>query len=227
MEVLEREFVAERCFRIDNQSPGAKLLPIELCSTLALTWHSPSEAEQRQIDRERAGGRIAAELPVEPLRRARIRRRCENARELADYLRAAGKVTDLTYCPGSLYEQAWRARLIAAMRVDLTDATSQTQRIVSVDALRGLAMFLIIGFDGAMGALAEMLRGKGLGAGAVGTFLGTQFSHVPWKVFTSMMSSFRSSFSLLAFLSCFRCWQSRCGLMLRRDLPAYKLDQAA
>jgi hypothetical protein len=74
--------------------------------------------------------------------------------------------------------------------------------------MRGLAMFLIIGFDGAMGALAEMLRGKGLGAGAVGTFLGTQFSHVPWKVFTSMMSSFRSSFSLLAFLSCFRCLRS-------------------
>ena len=32
-----------------------------------------------------------------------------------------------------------------------------------------------------MGALAEMLRVKGLGAGAVGTFLGTQFSHVPWE----------------------------------------------
>jgi hypothetical protein len=43
VEVLEREFVAERCFRIDNQSPGAKLLPIELSSALALTWHSPSE----------------------------------------------------------------------------------------------------------------------------------------------------------------------------------------
>jgi predicted acyltransferase len=26
-----------------------------------------------------------------------------------------------------------------------------------------------------------MLHGKGLGAGAVGTFLGTQFSHVPWE----------------------------------------------
>jgi hypothetical protein len=166
------------------------------------------EAEQRQIDRERAGGRIAAELPVEPLRRARIGRRCANARELADYLRAAGKVTDLTYCPGSLYEQAWRARLIAAMRVDLTDATSQTQRIVSVDALRGLAMFLIIGFDGAMGRSPKCSTAKDLARARSVPFSALNSVMCLGKVFTSMMSSFRSSFSLLAFLSCFRCLRS-------------------
>jgi predicted acyltransferase len=64
--------------------------------------------------------------------------------------------------------------------IDLPSALP-TRRVASVDALRGLAMFLIIGFDGAIGALAEMSRGKGAVVGAVGAFLGTQFSHVAWE----------------------------------------------
>ena len=64
--------------------------------------------------------------------------------------------------------------------VDLPSAL-QKRRVVSVDALRGLNMFLIIGFDGAMGALAEMSRGKGPAVSAIGGFIGDQFTHVDWE----------------------------------------------
>lgn len=57
----------------------------------------------------------------------------------------------------------------------------QPPRVTSVDALRGLNMFWIMGFDGAMEALAEMTDGKGAAVGTVGGFLGTQFGHVPWE----------------------------------------------
>jgi len=57
----------------------------------------------------------------------------------------------------------------------------QPPRVVSVDALRGLNMFWIMGFDGAMEALAQMTDGKGMTIGAVGGFLGMQFGHVPWE----------------------------------------------
>jgi len=57
----------------------------------------------------------------------------------------------------------------------------QQQRVVSVDALRGLNMFCILGFDGAMWALADMTHDKGAVLSAVGGFLGDQFTHVYWK----------------------------------------------
>jgi predicted acyltransferase len=54
-------------------------------------------------------------------------------------------------------------------------------RIASVDALRGLNMFWIMGFDGAMVALAQMSEGKGHLLHAAGGFLGDQFQHVAWE----------------------------------------------
>ncbi|MFY9895567.1 MAG: hypothetical protein WAK63_15715 [Xanthobacteraceae bacterium] len=64
--------------------------------------------------------------------------------------------------------------------VELVSA-QQTQRIVSIDALRGFSMFCIIGLDGAMWGLAEMSQGKGAVASAAGSFLGDQFTHAPWE----------------------------------------------
>ena len=54
-------------------------------------------------------------------------------------------------------------------------------RIASVDALRGLNMFWIMGFDGAMVALAQMSEGKSPLLHAAGGFLGDQFQHVAWE----------------------------------------------
>ncbi len=54
-------------------------------------------------------------------------------------------------------------------------------RIASVDALRGLNMFWIMGFDGAMVALAQMSEGKGPLVHVAGGFLGAQFQHVAWE----------------------------------------------
>jgi len=54
-------------------------------------------------------------------------------------------------------------------------------RINSVDALRGLNMFWIMGFDGAMVAVAQMSEGKGPLLRAAGGFLGAQFQHVAWE----------------------------------------------
>ena len=64
--------------------------------------------------------------------------------------------------------------------VDLPSAV-QKRRVVSVDALRGVNMFLIMGFDGAMGAIAVMSRGKGPAVSAIGSFVGGQFTHVEWE----------------------------------------------
>jgi predicted acyltransferase len=58
-----------------------------------------------------------------------------------------------------------------------------TQRVVSVDALRGFNIFWILGADGAIWALADMTRGKGLILDAIGTTLGTQMTHVAWEGF--------------------------------------------
>jgi predicted acyltransferase len=60
----------------------------------------------------------------------------------------------------------------------------QTQRIVSVDALRGFSIFWIIGGDGAVLALDRMLKDKGPTLSAIGGFLGTQMSHAPWEGLT-------------------------------------------
>lgn len=58
-----------------------------------------------------------------------------------------------------------------------------THRVVSVDALRGFNIFWILGADGAIWALAEMTRGKGVVLEGIGTFLGTQMTHVKWEGF--------------------------------------------
>ncbi len=57
----------------------------------------------------------------------------------------------------------------------------QTGRIVSVDALRGFAMFWIIGGDGAMVSLDQILRERGSVLSAAGGFLGRQFTHNEWE----------------------------------------------
>ena len=57
----------------------------------------------------------------------------------------------------------------------------QTRRVVSIDALRGLNMFCIMGLDGAMWGIAEMSHGKGAVVDAVGSFLGDQFTHAYWE----------------------------------------------
>ncbi len=64
--------------------------------------------------------------------------------------------------------------------VELSSAL-QTRRIVSIDALRGLNMFCIMGLDGAMWDLAEMSHGKGAVVSATGSFLGDQFTHEYWE----------------------------------------------
>jgi len=57
----------------------------------------------------------------------------------------------------------------------------QTRRIVSIDTLRGFSIFWIIGGDGAVLAIDRMLNNKGPTLGAIGGFLRTQMSHVPWE----------------------------------------------
>ena len=64
--------------------------------------------------------------------------------------------------------------------VDISHAL-QPRRIESIDALRGINMFWLMGFDGAMLALAAMTRDKGPALKAVGGFLGHQFTHVDWQ----------------------------------------------
>jgi predicted acyltransferase len=60
---------------------------------------------------------------------------------------------------------------------------AQTQRVVSVDALRGFNFIWILGGDGAIWALAEMLHDKGPVLATIGDFLGKQLNHVPWEGF--------------------------------------------
>jgi predicted acyltransferase len=57
----------------------------------------------------------------------------------------------------------------------------QSGRIASIDALRGVNMFWLIGVDGAMVSLAEMTHDRGPLVSAVGNFLGTQFVHESWE----------------------------------------------
>ena len=59
----------------------------------------------------------------------------------------------------------------------------QTQRVVSLDALRGFNFIWILGGDGAIWALADMTRDKGPMLPAVGGFLGRQLNHVEWDGF--------------------------------------------
>jgi len=59
-----------------------------------------------------------------------------------------------------------------------------TRRIASVDALRGFNIFWILGGDGAIWALDDMLSDKGTIASGIGEFLGKQLHHVAWEGFT-------------------------------------------
>lgn len=69
------------------------------------------------------------------------------------------------------------------MRQLEVQAAAQTQRVVSVDALRGFNIFWILGADAVIWSLNEMLRDKGPVASAVGGFLNTQMTHVAWEGF--------------------------------------------
>jgi len=69
------------------------------------------------------------------------------------------------------------------MELPAASIAARPNRIVSIDALRGFNMFWIIGGDGAILALAEMLRGKGPALDGIGAFLDTQMSHVAWEGF--------------------------------------------
>jgi predicted acyltransferase len=57
----------------------------------------------------------------------------------------------------------------------------QTQRIVSLDALRGFNFVWILGGEGVVLALAAMAKDKGESIEAVGAFLGAQLSHSEWQ----------------------------------------------
>jgi predicted acyltransferase len=67
-----------------------------------------------------------------------------------------------------------------AYQANPPDAT-QPRRIGSIDALRGINMFWLFGVNAAMAALAQMTSGKGPIVSRVGSFLGSQFVHVPWQ----------------------------------------------
>jgi predicted acyltransferase len=62
-------------------------------------------------------------------------------------------------------------------------STPQARRIVSIDVLRGVNIFWIIGGDGLIWSIDQMASGKGPLISAAGKFLGTQFSHVDWEGF--------------------------------------------
>jgi predicted acyltransferase len=59
----------------------------------------------------------------------------------------------------------------------------QTQRVVSLDALRGFNFIWILGGDGAIWAFADMTRDKSPALSTVGGFLGRQLNHVEWDGF--------------------------------------------
>src|SRR5262245_14918437 len=57
----------------------------------------------------------------------------------------------------------------------------QTQRVESVDALRGFSFVWILCGYGAMLAIGEMSRDKGPVVRTVGGFLAEQLTHAPWE----------------------------------------------
>src|ERR1700759_1743255 len=63
------------------------------------------------------------------------------------------------------------------MAAKTSSPTNETQRLTSLDALRGFDMFWILGADSLVGALHEMSRNP------VTNFLDTQLSHVEWEGF--------------------------------------------
>ena len=61
--------------------------------------------------------------------------------------------------------------------------SQQTQRVVSLDALRGFNFIWILGGDGAIWALADMTKDKDPVLRTVGGFLGRELNHVAWEGF--------------------------------------------
>lgn len=61
--------------------------------------------------------------------------------------------------------------------------TVKTQRVASIDALRGFTIFWILGGDGLAWSLQQMSAGKGAAVSAAGNFLGWQLSHAEWEGF--------------------------------------------
>jgi predicted acyltransferase len=59
----------------------------------------------------------------------------------------------------------------------------KTERIISVDALRGFDMVWILGGDGAMWMLEDMTRDKGPVVSGIGSFVAAQLNHAPWEGF--------------------------------------------
>lgn len=68
-----------------------------------------------------------------------------------------------------------------AMRYIDLEAKLPTKRLVSLDALRGFNFIWILGGDGAVVALANMMRAHDGAVGAVGEALRLQFTHVYWE----------------------------------------------
>lgn len=63
--------------------------------------------------------------------------------------------------------------------------TQQARRVISVDALRGFNFVWILGGDGAMWALADMLRGQNSSTlRALGDFFGRELHHARWQGIT-------------------------------------------
>jgi predicted acyltransferase len=67
------------------------------------------------------------------------------------------------------------------MRYAEVQPALQTQRVESVDALRGFNFVWILCGDGAMLAVGEMSRDKGPLVSTIGGFLSEQLTHVPWE----------------------------------------------
>ena len=61
--------------------------------------------------------------------------------------------------------------------------SAASPRLASVDALRGFNIFWILGADGAIWALDDMLEHKGDVLSSIGEFLGYQLNHAPWEGF--------------------------------------------
>jgi predicted acyltransferase len=67
--------------------------------------------------------------------------------------------------------------------IDVKPLLSKTERVVSVDALRGFDFVWILCGDSAARALGGVLHNRGGLVGTIGDALTTQMSHVPWNGF--------------------------------------------
>ncbi len=72
-------------------------------------------------------------------------------------------------------EQRPRSGMFAAVPLPVT------ARIASIDALRGLSMFFIIGGDGLVRSLGDVVSRKQPALESVSAVLAIQFTHVPWE----------------------------------------------